>query len=503
MEELINQNPAVLDRMQQIEQHTARHIHQNGNETRAVITIPTVVHVVYRSGSQNVSDAQIQSQIDVLNEDFRRQNADADNTWSQADDVEIEFCLASVDPNGNPTSGITRTSTTKRSFSYNNDGVKFASSGGHDAWPASDYLNLWVCDLGNGLLGYAQFPGGPAATDGVVIDYAYFGRIGTATAPYELGRTATHEVGHWLNLRHIWGDGPCGVDDFVGDTPESDAANYACAVGHISCGSVDMVQNYMDYSYDGCMNLFTAGQTSRMRALFAPGGARESLLSSNGCSSTPPPATEICGNGLDDDNDGLTDCADPDCTGDPSCTVAGNCDAPTGVSSSIATQGPKKAKVLVSWNASATALSYTAYIRETGTSAWTSASTTGTSNEFSGLDQNTSYEYYVESVCSGGQTAASGVQSTNTRLSDAMAALKVYPNPANDFLVVEFGELYGTTGSVEVYDLVGKRIYAESGINLRESYTELDVSSIKEGVYLLKLTDQAGEAHLGKFIIRR
>ncbi|RMG71443.1 MAG: T9SS C-terminal target domain-containing protein [Bacteroidetes bacterium] len=283
LHELEQQDPGLTQRMQAIEAFTQRFVQQpDGDQARAVIRIPVVVHVVYRTATENISDAQIQSQIDVLNEDFRRLNADADNTWPQAADAEIEFCLASVDPNGNATTGITRTSTTVTSHGTDNS-VKFNSQGGKDAWPAGDYLNMWVCNIGGSILGYAQFPGGAAATDGVVMDYRYFGTIGTATAPFDLGRTATHEVGHWLNLRHIWGDGNCSVDDFVSDTPTSDAPNYGCAVGHVSCSSTDMVQNYMDYSDDGCMNLFTTGQKNRMRALFAAGGARASLLNSNGC----------------------------------------------------------------------------------------------------------------------------------------------------------------------------------------------------------------------------
>ncbi|WNJ18993.1 M43 family zinc metalloprotease [Pontibacter sp. G13] len=279
---LEQQDPSIHTRMQQIEEHTMRYIRESGNSERAVVTIPVVFHIVYRTSTENISAAQIQSQLDVLNEDFRRLNSDADNTWSQAADTEIEFCLATVDPDGNATTGITRTSTSVNGFGTN-DRVKFSSQGGKDAWPASDYMNFWVCNIGGGILGYAQFPGGSAATDGIVCDYRYTGTTGTATAPFDLGRTATHEVGHWLNLRHIWGDGGCGVDDFVGDTPTSDGANYGCATGHVSCGSTDMVQNYMDYSDDACMNLFTTGQKSRMQALFGAGGSRASLLNSNGC----------------------------------------------------------------------------------------------------------------------------------------------------------------------------------------------------------------------------
>jgi len=256
---------------------------QNGAQMQpVVVTIPVVFHVLYANETQNIPDAEILEQLQVLNDDFRRTNADQDNIWPQGADTEIEFCLATRDPNGAPSSGILRVPTTVSSFG-SNDAMKFTAQGGSDAWPAADYLNYWVCNLGGGLLGYAQFPGGPAATDGVVCGYPYVGINGPGAGAYNLGRTGTHEVGHWLNLRHVWGDGPCGADDFVADTPESDGANYGCALGHVSCSTEDMVQNYMDYSDDGCMNIFTQGQGDRMQAVLAPGGARASITSSNGC----------------------------------------------------------------------------------------------------------------------------------------------------------------------------------------------------------------------------
>jgi hypothetical protein len=298
------QDPKQESRMERIEHFTQNMLRQNkGRAVTGVITIPVVVHVVYNTAAENISDAQILSQIAILNEDFRRTNSDADNVWSQAADSEFEFCLATRDPNGNATTGITRTSTSRTSFSSNN-AVKFNSNGGKDAWPAADYLNIWVCDL-NGLLGYAQFPGGSASTDGIVCDYAAFGNVGAAASPFDLGRTATHEIGHWLNLRHIWGDGGCSVDDFVSDTPVSDAANTGCATGHVSCSTVDMVQNYMDYSDDACMNLFTQGQKDRMRVLFEPGGARAGLLNSLACQAPAPPS---CNDGIQNGNETGVDC---------------------------------------------------------------------------------------------------------------------------------------------------------------------------------------------------
>ncbi len=283
-------DPSLEARMNQIESYTQQKANQllvakavNGS----IISIPVVVHVVYNTAQQNISDAQIQSQIDVLNEDFRRTNGDRDNVWSQAADMQIEFCLAQTDPNGVATNGITRKSSTRTSWGTNDD-VKKLSQGGVNPWDTSQYLNMWVANIGGSLLGYAQFPGGAASTDGVVMSPQFFGSSDKGngfflSAPFDKGRTTTHEVGHFLNLRHIWGDGGCNVDDFVTDTPTSDASNGGCNIGHVSCGSVDMVQNYMDYSDDGCMNLFTVGQKARMRASLLSGGPRASLANSTKC----------------------------------------------------------------------------------------------------------------------------------------------------------------------------------------------------------------------------
>jgi hypothetical protein len=315
LDRLLELHPQMQENMDAIEDFTRDFENTPQLRGETLVTIPVVVNVVYKTGAQNVSDAQIMSQIQVLNDDFRRQNSDADNTWSQAFDTNIEFCLASVDPDGNPTDGIRRRQTNKPSFSAN-DAVKTANQG-LAPWDPSSYMNIWVCNLGSGLLGYAQFPGGPAATDGIVIDYAYFGTTGTATAPFDLGRTATHEVGHYLNLRHIWGDGPCSADDFVSDTPNSDNPNYGCALGHVSCGTTDMVQNYMDYSDDVCMNLFTSGQSLRMDALFAPGGIREGLTTSGGCGDVVEPT---CDDGVQNGDETGVDCGGSNCPAcPPSC----------------------------------------------------------------------------------------------------------------------------------------------------------------------------------------
>jgi hypothetical protein len=258
-----------------------------------VIIIPVVVHVLYNNQQQNISDAQILSQINSLNQDYRRQNADTANTPQAfkkvAADVRIQFCLAKVDPQGYHTTGIVR-KYTKAEFFQNDDKMKFSSQGGDDAWDATKYLNLWVCNLFNLTLGYGVLPGSPLEKDGVVIKYNVFGTVGTLLAPYNKGRTATHEIGHWLGLKHLWGDSSCG-DDGIADTPPQQAGNYGCSsFPHLSQCSInsygDMFMNFMDFSNDACMNVFTQGQKAEMRSLFALGGPRNSFLNSSVCDSS-------------------------------------------------------------------------------------------------------------------------------------------------------------------------------------------------------------------------
>jgi hypothetical protein len=240
----------------------------------AIVTIKTVVHVVYNTDEQNISTAQINSQLAAMNKDFRATNADRNKTptpWvGLVTDAAVHFKLAEV----------TRTRTRKASFTTD-DGVKKRTTGGIAPITPKTHLNLWVCPLGGGLLGYAQFPGGPAASDGVVINYQAFGTTGTAKTPFHKGRTATHEVGHYLNLRHIWGDTPdCSGTDMVADTPNAAGPNFGAPKWPvITCDNGpngDMFMNYMDYTDDAAMFMFTAQQVLRMRATLET--ARAGLL---------------------------------------------------------------------------------------------------------------------------------------------------------------------------------------------------------------------------------
>lgn len=289
----MDKDPSLTRNMQKQDAEIQQWIMEHGENfrTAGTITIPVVVHVVYRTSIQNISDAQVNSQIAVLNEDYSATNTDVANVpaaWqSLVANTGIQFCLASRDPQGLPTTGIVRKQTTQTSFSMN-DAVKYTSQGGDDAWPRDSYLNLWVCNLGGGLLGYAQFPGQAAATDGVVVGYQFFGRVGTVQSPYNKGRTTTHEVGHWLNLRHIWGDdgGSCSGSDQVADTPNQAGENYGCPnfprtdACQASSPGV-MFMNYMDYTDDACMYFFTQGQSTRMNTVLS--GTRAALQNSQGC----------------------------------------------------------------------------------------------------------------------------------------------------------------------------------------------------------------------------
>jgi PKD repeat protein len=294
-----------------------------------IYTIPVIVHVIHNSNEaigqgRNISQAQVYSQIDVLNEDFRRTNADASQTPAPfaavAADIEIQFCLAQVDPNGNPLAepGIHRVSAPSIGVSNTTTGYSTSLIDGTikpaTIWDPNRYFNIWVCQLSGNLLGYAQFPsssglpglssnGGPANTDGVVIGYNYFGRVGTLSPPFNKGRTATHEVGHWLGLRHIWGDGNC-ASDYCNDTPTQSNATSGCPSYPYAAGCSGspnppgrMFQNYMDYTNDSCMNLFTANQKTRMRTVMQNSPRRVQLLSSTVCNSpTSPPVADFVAN---------------------------------------------------------------------------------------------------------------------------------------------------------------------------------------------------------------
>ena len=261
-----------------------------------IYRIPVVVHVVHQGEEagegSNIPLEQIQDQIRILNEDFRRMNPDTINTPAiflpVAADTRIEFVLAQQDPDGLPTNGVVRIEGDQDTYGLLDSQELSALS----QWDPMRYMNIWVAPLRGGLLGFAQLPvsnlpgligsSNNSDTDGVVIDYRSFGSIGSLRDRYNGGRTTTHEVGHFLGLRHTWGDGDCSVDDFVEDTPLQEDSYNGCPVDAESCGSPDMYDNYMDLTDDACMNIFTEGQKLRMRTVLESSPRRVSLLSSPG-----------------------------------------------------------------------------------------------------------------------------------------------------------------------------------------------------------------------------
>lgn len=269
------------------------------SQTGGIITIPVVVHVIHNGEAvgtaPNITDAQVESQITVFNQDFRKMlNTPGHNTNAVGADVQIQFALAKQDPNGNPTNGIHRVNLCQPSWSTTdiNGTVK-----PNTIWDPTLYMNMWsVKFTDTSLLGYAQFPdstlagmtgmGGASDTDGVVCNYATFGSSdfndGTflTNAPYDKGRTMTHEVGHWLGLRHIWGDASCGTD-YCADTPTAHTSNFGCpAVVGCTTGTTEMVENYMDYTDDTCMNIFTLDQKVRIATVLSNSVNRSTLATS-------------------------------------------------------------------------------------------------------------------------------------------------------------------------------------------------------------------------------
>ena len=376
-------DPGMATRMEAIENQTQHFIQSGGNHERVVITIPVVFHIIHNGDAlgsgENISDTYVMAQLDQLNKDYRKLNSDASLIPAAflgvAADAEIQFCLAQRTPTGAATTGINRLNMGSASWAQTQIESTLKPQ---TIWDRNKYLNVWSVVFGGssaGLLGYAQFPGGAANTDGVICLYSSFGSTSTPNpggGQYGKGRTLTHEVGHWLNLRHIWGDANCGNDQ-VSDTPTQQTSNYGCPTyPKVTCSNGpngDMFMNYMDYTDDACMYMFSTGQKTRMQALFASGGSRVSLATSDGC-------TAPSGGG-------------------------GTCGSPSALASSSVTASG----ATVSWAAASGAVSYSVQYKTSAATSWTTLSTTSTSLSLTGLSASTTYNWQVSAVCSSTSSA--------------------------------------------------------------------------------------------------
>ena len=280
-EKLFEKNPQARDLFKQATQSNYNKI--SNNTSASNFTIPVVFHILHKGGSENISDAQIFDAITILNRDYRKLNADTANIVTQfkpiAADCNINFVLASLDPNGKCTNGITRHYDLKTNWTLDQEDYIYT-------WNPSKYLNIYVVRSmqGGGIAGYTYLPGGvPQTMDAVVALHSFVGSIGTSNA-YN-SRVLSHEVGHWLNLQHVWGSGnnpgvACG-DDGVGDTPLT-KGHSQCNLGNaIICtpAVTENIQNYMEYAY--CSNMFTQGQKARMHVVLNNGPAGRENLSAN------------------------------------------------------------------------------------------------------------------------------------------------------------------------------------------------------------------------------
>jgi len=462
-------DPSLGIRIENYEQALQQWIEKNQdyiNSAKGTVSVPVVVHVVYNTTAQNISDARVQEQIDVLNRDYAGLNTNSMQAFSSSLKVntDLQFCLAQRTPSGTATSGIERRQTSVTSFSYSNNGVKYYSTGGLDAWDPTKYMNIWVCPLGGGLCGYAQFPtSGVNATFGVVIHYEYFGVTG-ATAPYNLGGTTSHEIGHCFNLYHIWGDdnGACTGSDYCTDIPNQANYTYGVHTGVLTdaCTSTSpgiMYMNFMDYSDDISYANFTPDQKSRIEALFVPGGLLYSLSVSDGCT---PPETEACG-------------------------------TPSGLSATDITT----TTATLNWTAVSGASSYNIQYRPSGTSTFVTTTSTTNSKALTGLTDGTNYEFMVQAVCT--ETGTYSGLSIFTTLPAAGCADNYESNntlaTAKTINVnTEINAAIGTSADVDYFEFSNTQAQKKIKVTLTNLPFDYDIQLYKSNGALIATSQNSG-----------
>ncbi len=456
IEQQIAEDATMNTHLAEIERRIAnnyQHLQTRGGDT--IIVIPVVVHVIYGSKNENISDLQITTQINALNLDFNKANSELDKTPTLFKpliaDCRIQFRLAARTPDGHATNGVLRYSRTARTWGINND-IKRPTSGGVAPWNPELYLNIWVCNIGDGILGYASFPGCAAAVDGVVVDFTAFGTTETARAPFNKGRTCTHEIGHWLGLFHTWGDRECG-DDFIADTPMQKNAHignvttpqYSDCTGLIQ---LDMTMNFMEYVNDACMWLFTEGQKKRMRTVLTDNNLRGNINRSDS-------AIPVLENG---------------------------CEAIKKVAAYYVTD----TALTLAWTALPYVTSYSVLLRPKNAQKWDTLQTEEAQIPIGKLKAVTLYEFKVKADCR--ISNFSDVLSVQTKgVEISLPNLLLFPNPARDELNVDFGIKNAETIDVEVIDVNGLPKIQIKAHKLTHKLT-IDTRRLSNGMYFIVVT---------------
>ncbi|MFH1051790.1 MAG: M43 family zinc metalloprotease [bacterium] len=442
------------------------------------ITIPVIVHIIYNTDEQNLSDERVFKQIEITNKDYAGLNYHSMGAFSSSlkSDTKIQFCLAQKAPDGSPTNGIERRYTDTISFPPNNN-MKYYNTGGLDAWDPTMYLNIWICNLEN-YAGYAQFPStGINSTYGVVVLYWCFGST-DSTIYRGMGACNTHEIGHCLNLRHIWGDdnGACTGTDYCDDTPNQANSTIGGPIGVLTddCSPTSpgiMYMNFMDYSRDEVMANFTPNQTARMQACFAsPGGPLLPLLSSTAC------------------------------------LAPSDCEIPT----SLKVNSITKSSAVLGWTAMYGAVSYNISYRKVGASSWISTSSNTNSVTADGLSAKTSYEFQVQTVCASGtsnfsaSTTFKTLNNSGRSLTDVndlsiTEGIEIFPNPATDQVTIIYSVANQGFVTMSINNSLGIESASINNNQWQEAGTysiNFDVSKLSSGLYYL--TFQAGSGNVTK-----
>lgn len=444
----VTEFPQVKQQLEELERLvTSTRLHTRG----ADVTIPVVVHVVYNNDTENISDEQVYSQIDVLNRDFNKENSEVANTpnifANVVADCGIRFQLATRDPQGLATTGIVRHKSSNSVWGVNDD-IKLPSKSGFSPWSPSKYLNIYVCDMGTKAIGFSSFPGMPEEVDGIVIDYKAFGTTGTAKEPFNLGRTCVHEIGHWLGLFHIWGDTDCG-NDYVEDTPTHKTQNKGCPAfpQYSSCNgvqSVDMTMNFMDYVNDACMYMFTKGQSARMMAIIEK--KRSGLMSSDALLAAP----------------------------NRQCTIQ-----------NIQAKKIDTETAQLTWNNLAGVAAYNLEYRAIYESEWQKTSTHTPYITLNELQAGTTYEVKIKSDCNNmpySQIFTFTTQKVAYRVSAEKGGITVFPNPATTTVTVAIEPNDDYDFIVTVSNIQGQ-IQFEKRYSKDTPSVQLDFSELPQGVY--------------------